>query len=392
MFDTGLLSLGHDRSLRRFWRTARGFLHGTTARLAWGLISLLIVVTVLQLLVQYRLNLWNRDFFNALEFRNGAEIWHQTHLLALFAAMSIGLAVTAVWGRMTFQRSWRAWLSRHLIEAWLGDERYRHIELGNGEHQNAEYRISEDARLATDAPIDLVVGLLAAALTAGTFVVVLWHVGGALDVTILGAPLTIPGYLVVAAVAYAILTTGTLMIVGRHMISVIESKNQAEAELKYAVAHQRERGTSRMSTAEVEATTVEVGTALSDVLRQWRRLARQYMRTTYVSHGNTILAPLVGLILCVPHYIAGAMLLGDVTQAAAAFVAVQGAFNWLIDNFPRLAECLSSANRVGNLLSAFDRLGAAEQPIASAYVEKERAVTDLCGDGSYSGMSILRGD
>ena len=90
------------------------------------------------------------------------------------------------------------------------------------------------------------------------------------------------------------------------------------------------------------------------------------MRTTYVSHGNTLLAPLVGLILCVPHFIEGTMLLGDVTQAAAAFVAVQGAFNWLIDNFPRLAECLSSANRVGNLLMAFDRLEAAERPTAGA--------------------------
>ena len=51
---------------------------------------------------------------------------------------SIGLAVTAVWGRMTFQRSWRGWVSRHLIAAWLGDERYRRIDLWNGEHQNAE--------------------------------------------------------------------------------------------------------------------------------------------------------------------------------------------------------------------------------------------------------------
>jgi vitamin B12/bleomycin/antimicrobial peptide transport system ATP-binding/permease protein len=50
------------------------------------------------------------------------------------------------------------------------------------------------------------------------------------------------------------------------------------------------------------------------------------------------------------------MLLGEVTQAAAAFVAVQGAFNWLVDNYPRLAEWLSSANRVGTLLAAFDRL------------------------------------
>ena len=53
-------------------------------------------------------------------------------------ALSIGLAVTAVWGRMTFQRSWRAWVSRHLIAAWLGDERYRRLDLWNGEHQNAE--------------------------------------------------------------------------------------------------------------------------------------------------------------------------------------------------------------------------------------------------------------
>jgi len=264
---------------------------------------------------------------------------------------------------MTFQRSWRAWVSRHLIAAWLGDERYRRIDLWNGEHQNAEYRIAEDARLATDAPIDLVIGLLAAVLTAATFVVVLWHVGGPLDVAVLGVELTIPGYLVVAAVTYAVLTTGTLMFIGRRMIGIIESKNQAESELKYVVSHLRERTGARMSAADAEATEEEVGSSLRDVMRQWRHLCWQYMRTTYVSHGNTLLAPLVGLILCVPHFIEGSMLLGDVTQAAAAFVAVQGAFNWLIDNFPRLAECLSSASRVGSLLMAFDRLEAAERPV-----------------------------
>lgn len=372
MFDAGLLPLGRHHSLRRFWKSARGFWHGPTTRLAWGLIALLIVVTVLQLLVQYRLNLWNRDFFNALEFRNGGEIWHQTHLLVLFAAISIGLAVTAVWGRMTFQRSWRGWVSRHLLAAWLGDERYRRIDLWNGEHQNAEYRIAEDARLATDAPIDLVIGLLASVLTAGTFVFVLWRVGGSLDVALAGIVLTIPAYLVVAAVAYAALTTGTLMFIGRHMISTIESKNQAESEMKYVFAHLREGAGAHLSAADVEATTAQASWALGDVIRQWRDLTWQYMRTTYVSHGNTLLAPLVGLILCVPHYVKGTMLLGDVTQAAAAFVAVQGAFNWLIDNFPRLAECLSSANRVGNLLIAFDRLETVQGSEESGPAEERR--------------------
>ena len=76
---------------------------------------------------------------------------------------------------------------------------------------------------------------------AGTIVVVLWHVGGALVAVVLVVELTIPRYLVVAAVACAVLATGTLMFVGRRMIGIIDSKNQAESELKYVVSHLRER-------------------------------------------------------------------------------------------------------------------------------------------------------
>src|SRR4029077_14784009 len=109
------------------------------------------------------------------------------------------------------------------------------------------------------------------------FVVVLWHVGGSLDVALPGSVVTIAGYLVGAAVVYAMLTTGTLMIVGRRMIGVIESKNQAESELKYVVAHLRERRDADLSLAEVVATTEEVCLALRDVIRQWRFLTWRFM-------------------------------------------------------------------------------------------------------------------
>ena len=51
MINAGLLLRGRHPPVRRFWKSARGFWHGPTARLAWGLIALLIGVTVLQLLV-----------------------------------------------------------------------------------------------------------------------------------------------------------------------------------------------------------------------------------------------------------------------------------------------------------------------------------------------------
>lgn len=69
-----------------------------------------------------------------------------------------------------------------------------------------------------------------------------------------------------------------------------------------------------------------------------------------------MLAQVVGLLLCTPKYVAGTMLLGEVVQAAAAFVMVQGACSWFTDNYPRLAQWAASANRVASLLLALDKL------------------------------------
>lgn len=354
--DDDVPSVG-PKPLRRFWRTSFGFWSGERAWIPWTLIGLLIVCVVSQLVVQFRLNLWNRDFFNALERRDGKDILQQTYLLPALAASSVVLAATAVWGRMTFQRCWREWLTSTLLGLYLSNENYRRLDAGPGEPQFAEYRIAEDARIATDAPIDLLVGLLSSILTAATFVVVLWTVGGSLAFTAFGATLELPGYLVFASIGYAIITTGAMMLVGRNMAHVIERKNQAESELKFAVARLR---TSAPQAAADASQSAPAGFALAEVIRHWRRLCGQHVRTTLVSHANTLLAPLVGLILCVPQYLDQAMSLGEVTQAAAAFAAVQGAFNWLVDNYPRLAEWASSASRVGILLFGLDVLGSAQ--------------------------------
>ena len=341
------------KPLRRFWRSASGFWLGAGSWIPWSLIGLLAICVVSQLLVQYRLNLWNLDFFNALEERDAGGIRQQAFLLPFLAAASIALAAAAVWGRMTFQRRWRRWLTDYLLGLWLDNDRYRRIDAGAAEPQLAEYRIAEDARIATDAPIDLLVGLLASLLTAGTFVAVLWTVGGSLELAPFGVTLELPGYLVFASIAYAMITTAAMILMGRNMAHVIERKNQAESELKFAVARLRQ-STTESAEAATARQSAPIGFALSEVIRQWRRLCGQHVRTTLVSHGNTLLAPLIGLILCVPKYIYGSMSLGEVTQAAAAFAAVQGAFNWLVDNSPRLAEWASSASRVGHLLFALD--------------------------------------
>ncbi len=157
-----------------------GFWRGPSAWRAWLLIALLIATVLLQLLVQYRLNFWNRDFFNAIERKDGAELWAQALRFVPLAAASLVLAIVSVWGRMTMQRKWREWLSNHLYDYWLENGHYRRLKFMLGDHQTPEYRIAEDARVATDLPIDLVLGLLSSFLTAITFIGVLWSVGDGL--------------------------------------------------------------------------------------------------------------------------------------------------------------------------------------------------------------------
>jgi vitamin B12/bleomycin/antimicrobial peptide transport system ATP-binding/permease protein len=350
-------SVIRGRPVEQFWRTARGFWRGNTRSYAWGLIAFLVVCVILQLLVQYRLNLWNRDFFNALGRRDGSEIWQQARAVLSLVAQSVVLAIAAVWGRMSFQRRWRDWLTSRLILNWFSVGGEGDDKAGESEPQFIEYRIADDARIATDAPIDFAVGLLASVLTAGTFAAVLWNVGGSLSLAPFGIEAQVPGYLVLAAVLYAASTTTAMMVIGGNMASVIERKSQAESEFKFAVARLRENLMSRRGPATSspdKALVVPVETSLKQVISQWRRLCGQHMRTTLVSHGNSLLAPLMGLLLCVPNYVHGPMQLGEMTQSAGAFVAVQGAFNWLVDNYPRLADWVSSAGRVGVLLASLE--------------------------------------
>jgi putative ATP-binding cassette transporter len=339
--------------LFRFWQSAPGFWFSWRI---WGLFGVLIAVVLLQLLIQYWLNLWNRDFFNALERKDSAALWLQAQVFIPLAAGSLALALISVWGRMTAQRSWREWLTKHLIDRWVGSARYRRLKWTAEEHDHPEYRVAEDARVATDAPVDLALGLLASALNAITFLSVLWSVGGDLIVHAFGMSLILPGYLVSAVVAYSVVLSATMLVVGRQLTPVIQEKNEAEAALRSAACHLRELGERTVMGNDAVQQRKDLRAIVELVIGRWHGLCKQLIRTTSVSHMNFLFAPVLAWILCAPKYLGGDMSLGDVAQVAAAFIVVQGALNWFVDNYQRLADWLSSVNRVSSLLLALDKI------------------------------------
>jgi len=230
-----------------------------------------------------------------------------------------------------------------------------------GDHKNPEYRIADDIRLATESPVDFFTGITTAVLSALTFIVVLWTIGGSLSFELAAMKITIPGFLVVAAVAYAVLASGSMVFIGRRFVTVSEKKNQAEAEFRYVLTRLSENGESIAVLGGEGEERNAVNASLRNVLRRWRDICWQTMRTTIVSQTSSYVAPVLPVLLCAPKFLDGSMSLGEVMQAASAFTIVQSAFNWLVDNYPRLADWTASARRVSSLMVSLDNLERSEE-------------------------------
>ena len=350
-----------DYLLTRFWISAKGFWAKGGDRLAWMFSIGLVVLIVTNVGFQYGINVWNRAIFDAIEKRDAATVFYLTAVFFPLAIGSVLLGVLQVFTRMGIQRRWRAWLTNSVISRWLTNGRYYQLNLVGGDHQNPEYRIAEDLRVATDSPVDFAAGVTSAFLSAATFIAVLWTIGGALTVTVAGSTITIPGFLVIAAVLYAAIASGSIMTIGRGFVQVSEDKNQAEAEYRYTLTRVRENGESIALLGGEQEERDGIDKTFGKVLRQWARLAGQHMRTTLVSQGSSLIAPVVPLLLCAPKFLDGSMTLGQVMQAASAFTIVQSAFGWLVDNYPRLADWNACARRIASLMMSLDGLERAER-------------------------------
>jgi putative ATP-binding cassette transporter len=347
--------------LRRFWRTAGKFWASGARSAAWLLSAGLLLIIVLLLGAAYAMNLWHRAIFDGLQNRNAEAVAWLSVIYFVILGISVALSMTQVYVRMTLQRRWRAWLNDRLVDRWLTHGRYYQLNLVHGDHANPEYRIADDVRIATEAPVDFVSGVTHAFLSAATFIAVLWTIGGALNVTLGGWQVEIPGFLVLAALIYALIASGSMLLIGSRYVQASENKNQAEAEYRYRITRLRENGESIALIRGEEEERAGVDRSLIKVLAAWRDIAFQNMKTTIVSQTSSYIAPVLPIILCAPKFLDGSMSLGEIMQAASAFTIVQGAFNWLVDNYPRMADWAASARRVASLMVALDSLEEAEQ-------------------------------
>ncbi len=338
-----------------FFGLAGGFWTRPGFHAGWLLAVSLLVLVVTNVGVQVLLNRWNATFFNALEQRRAADLIAGIWLLLALALAAAVVAALTIWARMRLQVGWRGWLTGALIARWLGERRFLSLPQTAPHVDSPEFRIAEDVRMAIDPMVELAVGLVNALLSAAAFVAILWVVGGAITLPV-GGGITIPGFMVWVAVAYALATSGTIALLGRPLIRDIERKNAAEAALRADMVTARENAATIAKEQAEPAHARRLDGRLGKVVGAWQTIAARLGQLTVLINLNVTLMPLVPLMACAPLYLSDRMSLGSLMQIAAAFVQAQFAFNWFFDNFIRIADWAASAGRVVGLEQAFAHL------------------------------------
>jgi putative ATP-binding cassette transporter len=199
-----------------------------------------VALTLLQIAIQVRFNIWNRDFFDALDKREHERFLWQMVLFVGLALAGTAAAVFQMHARQTLQVWWRDWLVRHLQGGMLAESAHYRMQFVEGAADNPDQRIGENARWATATAVELAVGLLNSAVLLVAFVGILWTLSGPLAVSVAGKSLEIPGYMVFAALFYAATAAGATWFVGRRMPAINARRSEVEGDHRFALVRLRE--------------------------------------------------------------------------------------------------------------------------------------------------------
>jgi putative ATP-binding cassette transporter len=325
-----------------------------------GLILLAAVIaielSIVAITVLY--NSWNNAFYNALQEHNWSAFVYQLGYFCILAAAFILLAVYQLYLNQWLQIRWRRWMTRVYLEDWLASSVHYRMQLQGDAADNPDQRISEDIRQFIELTLTIGLQLLNSTVTLFSFLIILWGLSKAAPLALFGV--NIPGYLVWAALVYAVFGTALTHLIGRPLVALNFQQQRYEADFRFNLVRVRENSEQIAlldgDAAERERLLMRFG----NVVGNWYALMTRQKKLTFFTASYTQAAVVFPFIMVSPAYFAGKLQLGGLMQTANAFGQVQSALSVFVTLYRSLAEWSAVIER----LTGFERSVAAARTLA----------------------------
>jgi len=303
-------------------------------------------------------NRWNNAFYTALQEKNHSGFSQQLIGLSWLVGLTIFFAVYQLYLNQMLEIRWRRWLTERYLRAWLADGAYYRMQLtAAGDADNPDQRIAEDVHLLVSHTLTLVIGGLRALVTLIAFVAILWALSGTLSVPVGGwFSIFLPGYMVWAAILYAIGGTWLTHWIGGPLVRLNYDKQRCEADFRFSLVRFREN-TEGVALYRGEADELRgFQERFKAVAMNWWNIMRRQKRLTYFTSGYQQAAWIFPSLVAAPRYFKGDLTLGGLVQTIGAFSQVQYSLSFFIDSYKMIAEWCSVVERLSGFQQALERV------------------------------------
>ena len=349
-------------TLANVWRIASPYFRSEDRRPGLVLLTAVIAIELSIVGITVLINEWNNRFYNALQNRNWDAFVYQLGYFCVLAAAFILLAVYQLYLNQWLQIRWRRWLTATYLDHWLvGANHYRMQLLGDAA-DNPDQRISEDIRQFIDLTLNIGLQLLNSCVTLFSFMIILWALSAAAPLHLFGMTLNIPGYLLWAALIYAVIGTALTHLIGRALIALNFQQQRYEADFRFNLVRVRENSEQIALLEGEPAERDRLLVRFGNVVANWYAIMIRQKKLTFFTAGYSQASVVFPFIMVSPAYFASVIQLGGLMQTANAFGQVQGALSVFVNIYRSLAEWRAVIER----LSGFDQSVAAARAVAVA--------------------------
>ena len=341
---------------RDAWAIARPYWFSEDRWAGRGLLVAVIALNLSIVFINVLLNKWNNAFYNSLQDKDYAAFVSQLFKFTYLAGAYIVAAVYQLYLNQMLQIRWRRWLTDRYLGDWLKNTAYYRMQLHSNETDNPDQRIAEDLRLFVTTTLGLSLGFLRAIVTLVSFVAILWALSG--PFTVPGINVTVPGYMVWTALAYAIVGTWLTNLIGRPLVQLNFNQQRYEADFRFSLVRFRENAEG-VALYHGEADELRgFRERFGHVVRNWWGIMRQQKRLTSFTAGYGQAAIIFPFVVAAPRYFRGEFALGGLMQTASAFGQVQDSLSYIISSYTDIAEWRAVVARLAGFNKALDQVRA----------------------------------
>lgn len=312
---------------------------------------------------------WSVGFWAALVAKDMALYMASIQTFLLLTSVYIGVSVLKDFliGSLTIRL--RNWLTTQLLRQYTSDGKNNYLDLSRTQEiKNPGQRIQEDINLYVEQGLSLSISLFQSIITIATFITTLWVIGGSITI----ASITIPGYLVWVAIAYAALGTGLTHLIGRPLARLANEQQNLEAELRSQLEYLSNNAENIAQEHGEAYYQKSLKDKLAEINSNAYRVLGVRINLTALNSFYQQISSIIPYILAAPLYFSGAASIGTIMEVGFSFSQIQDSLSLVSNSYEFITRFFTSAERI-NALETRMKDGGATSPARTIQLLKTQS-------------------